>query len=379
MSTLRYRKTSNTFTVYLEFTDQHRRRHCKSLKLSVPRISYKNNKPIYPLEAWDIKKQIDTEIALNTFHIKKYQHVNLTLSDILARYLSLDGKDSSPGTKASYKATVDLFTIHTGVLPITAVTEEMVVKFHNTLALKSKSTMARHIRVLKLLFNFALRRNFILQSPVPYYLSTQSTVRLPAFLSESEKEIFYKHILTHNLPLFYQLEFLLLTGFRSTESCLLTWPDILFELDAIKHTNIKRQSTVTLFPLSAYLRDLFLEMPRTYAPCIFKYRSRSSLYHALQQNLTASGIDRKGITIHSFKKQYATRLASMGVPITTLKDLAHHKSIATTANNYIFTQLNDMRTFINAYSEEHRRLTSNLRHGNIQPVNFSPPQNKKAQ
>lgn len=68
----------------------------------------------------------------------------------------------------------------------------------------------------------------------------------------------------------------------------------------------------------------------------------SSIQNELQIVAERAGI-KKHVTVHLFRKTFATRLSAAGVRIEIIKELLGHADISVTEKNYVTVNVDDMR------------------------------------
>ena len=305
----------------------------RPLGISVDKKEKKNGKYIFPKEAREIQRQIDYKIALGTFGLEVKQLEFKKLSEVLIEYPKESKKILSPGTIYQYENAVNLLAESIPDKYVDEYTKSQIATFRAALLKKrTQHTVAKVLRHLSALFEFALKKKWCVENPV-IDLKLDPAPNIPVIFFPSELTAFFDYTWEHKRVLYNQCMFLLLTGFRSDESCTITWDRIQLEREGIVYRNFKGDRP-ELFDIDDLLRKLLDQVPEKYAPFVFWYRKPKKLYDAFV--LVRDKLEmRKELNIHCFKKTFATSLYEAGIDLFTIKNLCHHTSITTTEQNYI--------------------------------------------
>ncbi len=362
--------------VYYHFTDELGCYQRLSIKIKVDKIEKNTNgELIFPANAYAVARQIDEDVRSLKWNMKK-PAVKRTIQQLLDEYLSLDGSHIADSTKILYRNGVKKFIEIFGDIPINKINSDLMVVFRNSLASKdgysnNDYTIAKEFRQMAALFSFAVRRSYISANPINRYNRPHPPRKMPDIYSESELSSLFNYLETNAPDAMNQIYFLLLTGFRVEESCIIKWDQIDWTNRCIMHHNQKGRRD-ELYPMSDVLLDFTKKLPRLYKPFIFKFRDRFVLHRQLKKARDAAGINRRK-SIHLFKKNYSTGLANVGTPSYILPDLAHHTSINTTKDAYLYMDMEEKRKWLN---ESHNRLAEKLQkksdeNNKILPINAS--------
>lgn len=356
---LKYRRSKKGFVVYYDFTNQYHARDRISLKIIVDNPSKnKVGEYIFPLEAIDIAKAIDRNVQEHRWGISK-KKTPITLSQLMELFFTLDGSIIEEQSRSLYRQIVGLFVSHFGDTPINQITEDMLFSFRKIELERDISpyTVAKYLRTLKSLFSFAVHRDLMRKNPVTRALKIKLPDKQPVIYAQSEIELLFAYLEKHDLDLKRQLEFLLLTGFRVSESCLFTFDRIDVQLQTLLYWN-KKKKRDELFPISDRLNALLESCPRTWYPRVFKYETRYAVYKRFKHALATVGITKK-IAIHNLKATYATSIARAGADIKMLHELSHHKSEQTTMRHYLFVDLEEKRKMLNKVETLRAKMAQN--------------------
>ncbi len=210
------------------------------------------------------------------------------------------------------------------------------------------ATIRGYFTVLKMLFEFAVREEYIRSNPfhgvtvgVPQH--TPKTVTL-----ESEQALF-RFLYDARKPMFDQVLFERLTGIRSQDVCGLKWS--MFS-DVLRYHNAKAHRDEE-FPLSAPVRALLASIERR-GEYVFAYRQRRTVSYYLQR---AASFGAPKITTHQMKRSYLQEVARTEPDERTFQALAHH---AATVNKVAVEHYSgrDMRLMLTALDRaQHHWLT----------------------
>lgn len=327
MSSLYFRGRS----IWISYTDNGRRRN-KSTGITVDHVQHRNGRPVFPPEARELKRKIDNALALGRFGLREQKRPRATLSELLALHLNDKGPTVSKATAYEYRRAIERLVDAVGDISATALTEEHVAAFRNKLLgeLRKNST-AKILRHLHAVLAFGVRRGILERNVMADYRLKPEPVEKATF-TQKELTAFFAHTKTKAPDVFRQCLFLLLTGFRSNDSCRFRW-DMIGE-GAIRYVN-QKANVEELMPKDAALDALFRSCPGDYAPFVFRYRTIWQLYDHFARARDAAGL-RKELTVHSLKRAYANALYdSAGDDLFAVQKLAHHSTIAVTQAAYI--------------------------------------------
>jgi len=343
MSTLFYRSSS----VYIRFK-QNGSWKAKSLGIDVDKVEHRNGKPIFPREALEIKRHIDTQIAFGHFGIE--ERVIPTLNAVLQSFL--DSKpDLAEQSRYLYRLAVRTIVESAGDLPVSDYDESHFSAINK----QSPNSRARTFRSLHAVFNYAVDREYLTRNPLRRFKRSVDVQPIVVF-TNNELRDFLSKAREDDKALYDQCLFLLLTGFRASESCLLTWDQIDFDRKIIHHHNKKGRRSEH-FPIDDLLGELLKGLTRRADDYVFEYRTRHQLHWNFKKVCKGLGF-RKGLSVHTLKKTYASYLYASDANLLVIQRLAHHADIRTTQQHYISFQTSKDRQAL----KKSRRLVTHLLH-----------------
>lgn len=206
-------------------------------------------------------------------------------------------------------------------------------------AVLAKSTANRHLALLSVMFNLAIRQGLLEKNPCSgirkhqennrreRYLTDEELARFWAALNDENPETMEKNRVAVNV-----LKLLLLTGTRREEVLHAMWKHI--DLNKrewyIPHTKSGKARTV---PLSEEAHNVLAGITRhPTCPYVFVNERSGERYNnpvkAFQRLLERAGIE--GVVIHTLRHQYASLAVSSGIPIYTVMSLLGHAQVQTT-------------------------------------------------
>ena len=298
-----------------------------------------------PLEAQQFKDDLDRELRYKKRGIIPLVAVNPPiLSKALDEYLDFKRVDYAASTVSMVKLSVRKLIDFFGDVKILEIHTSDLFHWRTAMIERDGETnAAAWIRHVAPFFKWCASKvyhtpPYIIENPFVSELRLNPKAPLPVLYTKDELEKMFTYFNENNPKLYRQLRFLLLTGFRSEESCKLRWDQILFhqDVEVIRSVNFKGDRPRD-YPLFNELKSLILSVERPEDPhnpeYVFRYRDKRALYRALVRNLTKLGIN-KPKAVHALKKNYVTALFERGIGLGDIQELAHHKSIQTTLAYY---------------------------------------------
>ena len=234
-----------------------------------------------------------------------------TLAELASEYYR--SRSLRPATVYSYNQSVKAAVRLLGDRPIIEYTADNITTFRDELGREGRKdhTVARILRELSALFEFARREREYVSFNVIEDLKIAPPAAPPEPFSEDELKTFFDFAWESDRPVYYQTMFLLLTGCRSNESCVLTLAQVdpgAEELDC-RSEQCGRLESVPITPL---LRLFLKEIPHYYDPYAFHYRNVHALYRAVKKIIYACGI-RNHLTVRSFRETLETTSQHAGI------------------------------------------------------------------
>jgi integrase len=344
MASIYTRKYKNGYRVYFRVKDSRGKWLDVRTEIYLERLMRRNGKVVWPRNVLDMKRHIENEQSLHKLGIVRVVEDRTTISEAYKMFKQHSGDRRTESTLKEYKNAVDKFISVLGDKPMKEINYEDMYMFRDTMIRRvSKVSTKKYFAHLGGLFNWAADPEVKLINENPIGRNVRFTVKTkerPGFTDSQIRRIFQKAMRDGDFALKHQLEFLLLTGFRSNESCNYTFDQIDFENRVIKHYNQKRDEYYP-YPMDERLERFLRRLPREYEPYLFKYRTKYTLAHYLKKIIRKLGYNDK-LSVHSLKVTYVNRLKRAGLNPTTIHILSHHKSFQTTML-YIRRDVNHLR------------------------------------
>jgi integrase/recombinase XerD len=360
MASIYTRKYKNGYRVYFRVKDYRGKWLDVRTEIYLERLMRRNGKVVWPRNVLDMKRYIENEHSLHRLGIVRVVEDRTTISEAYKMFKQHSGDKREASTLKQYTEAVKKFVSVLGDKPMKDINYEDMYMFRDTMIRRvSKISTKKYLSHLNALFNWAAdpEVNLIDKNPISRNVKfSVKTKERPGFTDSQIRRVFQMAMKSGDFDLKYQLEFLLLTGFRSNESCNYTFDQLDFENKVIKHYNQKRDEYYP-YPMDRRLERFLRRLPREYAPYVFKYRTKYTLAHYLKRIVRKLGYDEK-LSVHSLKVTYVNRLKRAGLSPTAIHILSHHKSFQTTML-YIRRDVNHLRYEL----EKSRGLAAYLRSG----------------
>lgn len=223
----------------------------------------------------------------------------------------------------------------------------------------SKTSCNIELRVLKALFNLAIKWNWLDRNPLKDVKEFHIPEKKPLSFSDTEIKLIYDNI---QRPFLKDIvRFTLLTGCRINEVLNVQYKDINLSeriLNIVNKETFKTKSGKNRFiPINDSLLELLtrimkqsnvydLTYPETYLfnKNGFRY-NRDFVSKEFKKVLRKAGIDEK-FHFHSLRHSYIMQLVRAGVNVRYIQQIAGHSSLSVT-EHYIFVNVNDLRSAVN--------------------------------
>ncbi len=297
-----------------------------------------------------VKIKLESELASDPLGlIVRTSGANITLEDLWRQFKNDEGRNKAPGTIDFYALSVRKTVEHIENVSIRALTKKDMFDLRDKMrATEGDQNAAIYLRHLKALLNWAVEvKQFIPRNPLKG-VDYEPQARPILIFKEEEIE---KVLATCSPSLRDQCTFLLLTGFRLEESCVLEWDQIDLNSKVIQHHNQKGKRW-SPYPIRASLARFLEALPRTFAPKVFRYQRKGSIDHEFLKVLRNVGlVPKKGeprngadYSVHTLKKTYVSRLIqSKEYSMAEIHFLSHHKDINTTMKYYTWFDVDFIR------------------------------------
>lgn len=213
----------------------------------------------------------------------------------------------------------------------------------------STNTIANMKRFISAFFSWAENEGFITKNPVRAIRNIKQVRKEKQFLNNDEVEKMRDNCISLREKAMF--EFLLSTGLRVSELAALNINDIDFSADRIRIYGFKTRTYRTGY-LSAKAKlhlQKYLSSRNDNNQALFVASKgehlrlgNSSIEKELQSIAERAGIE-KHVTVHLFRKTFATKLCAAGTPIEIIKELLGHADISVTEKNYITINQDDVK------------------------------------
>ena len=265
---------------------------------------------------------------------------------ILTKYcLSLKKKQLSDKTIKVYLYAVRRLysTINKSFLDYTEDDLTYYLMVHLVKLGNSDTTRANEQRFLRSFFNFLYTNKYIKENPMEKITLIKVAKKDTEALTESEivkvRDVAHKENKTIYLAL---TDFLLSTGIRVGELCSLNKSDINFETREVKVYSTKTNSYRTVYMNDnalIHLKDyLNKRKDKNSALFVNKYgnnRISRDVCENILHDIEHKAKINKPLTVHMFRRTFATKLCERGMDITYVSDLLGHSRIDTSRKYYI--------------------------------------------
>ena len=281
-----------------------------------------------------IRKETEARLSRKQYGIEHKTDMHAVWSDITKRYLIHSSKTKSVKTTKRESLVLKTFSKFIGNPDIHDITLSTLETFmHNRLKVSkvSPATVSIELRVLKTLFNQAIKWEITNHNPVKgLTLPRQDPVRVRYLLIDEVGRLL--EAITdnrlHRLALVY-----LNTGARRSELLppFFTWQNIDFKnkvLNVIGKGNIKRYIPMnkTVYSILKSIKDDGAEVPFEFRP--------DTITHKFHEYYKEAGI--VGANVHSLRKTFGSLLLQNGkADLYTVSKMLGHASIRTTEKYYV--------------------------------------------
>jgi len=238
------------------------------------------------------------------------------------------------------------------------ITSEHIANFIEYLKPKvENSTLLTYISYIRMLFNFLVEEEIIPKSPIRKKQLPKRIKKNIVFFSEGMLDDILQlakvRDMENNSNFYVFLKMLLLTGQRPIDVLGMTYGNIDFENDKLV-VNISKTSKQIIFPLYDELKS-FIEAE---IPHYNDTESNERIFKNLNSNIIELRFKRiKGFlkikekniyTLKTFRKTFASYLASKGVDQAKIADLLGHDNAQTTRKYYAAVSAESLRKELNS-------------------------------
>lgn len=280
-------------------------------------------------------KEIELQIAREELKIPK----DAAIDEFFENFMAYAEAHVRPKTQEKFLTVIKSFKTFRsrfpGINKLSKVTPAFLESYKLYRAKKASKGTANHdLKVLSIMFNWAVAQNLIKNNPAKEVKRFKVDSKQPRFFSQEE----IKQILSECPRRWYPAYMILLhTGMRRGELTNLEWKDIDFERKIIKiapkdgwSPKGKREREI---PTNDELHDLLLKL-QTESKCRDVLEKNNpkrydkSLWESFRRLTKRIGIE--NASIHTFRHTFASYLIMNGVDIVTVKELLGHADITTT-------------------------------------------------
>lgn len=332
--------------VWIGFSDRWGLRHRESLGIDLEKIETRNGHVVWPKEVHDLKRKFDIQLAAGKFDFDPGPEHDLKLSEILEQFMDGYGKNRSKASQYQYRLSMGKLIDRFGDIPAVALQEADILSWSRAL-IKGENgvgehTAAKDLRSISPIFSWATAKGIIPRNPVTRYIKFTPKAKPIVPFTRAQIEKVFSSL---DLPARDQFKFLLLSGFRLGESCMLKWEDVDFAQKVIRLWNTKEQRW-DYFPMDKELEQFMKKLSRGYSPFVFVYRkihTASQRFRRLRERLKYSD----ELSLHTLRTNFISTLINSGASESEVMHLARHKSIVTTHKYYTAFDQKRMREALN--------------------------------
>lgn len=261
-------------------------------------------------------------------------NAKLTIKDVYEMWSEVHYKKLSENSKRSMHSKYTVYISELSDKYISEITLQELQKFFNNIK-SSSSTLSLVKIVLNMIFDYAVKNNFIEKNFVKY-------VELGKFKKVYEKKEFTKEeiqILWDNVnkPFVDTILILIYTGMRVGEMLNLKLEDINLENKTIFVSKSKTSAGVRYIPINDKILPIIIKRMHNQEYLIVNYKNKNYSYFAYTYNFKAT-LKNLGIqehTTHECRHTTATLLSNAGAnPISIAKIMGHTDYNGMTAKVY---------------------------------------------
>lgn len=305
----------------------------------------------------DIRKGTDP-----TAEKRKKKLSSTNLEDALELYLSQ--RDLKPYTLQNYRYKLKLGFDDWLNLPVSKISEDMVLKRHEQLTKRGKTTANTTMRVLRLTLNYAVALGMIDQNPVSILSKTRrwhKNKRKDRLIPNDKLKAWHNAVeALENEKAKTYLLLLLHMGFRSNEALTLEWQHVDLQQNLISLQDTKNRSNHTL-PISKLIRPYLekLAKQKEHKKWVFPNKKGDGPMaiptKPIRAVVKASGCE---FSPHDCRRTFATIAEAVHLPMTMIKRLMNHATTNDVTGGYIITEEETLFIAINKVADYiHTRIT----------------------
>lgn len=274
------------------------------------------------------------------------------LVDVLEMYLS--ERDLKASTIKDYRYKLQLGFKEWLNLPVSTITEEMILERHKKLSrIKGKTTANTTMRVLRLTMNFAHATNMIESPPTNILKKARlwhKNKKRDLIIKSDQLKIWHDAVLAlENTKAKVYLLTLLYMGYRCDETLTLEWQNVSLKNETITLLDTKN-STDHLLPIPRVLVPHLKELESMTGTSKWVFPSKDPAKPmVVPSKPIAKVIQTSGVKFssHVCRHTFTTMAEAVYIPHTMIKRLTNHVTTNDVTGGYIHTELDTLREAIN--------------------------------
>ncbi|MFW5451636.1 MAG: tyrosine-type recombinase/integrase [Methylophagaceae bacterium] len=320
----------------------------------------------------EARNQVDTILTtinagINpTVEKRKKEATAITLGKVLDKYIS--SRNLKPRTIEDYRYKVHHDLADWIDIPLSKITENMVIKKQRELSERGKTLANAAMRVLRLLLNYADAVGMIEGNPVLILSKAglwHNNNRKDRVIPSTELKAWHEAVLA--LPNYKsQVYFMMLIymGFRSSEALSLQWSNVDMKAKTITMIDTKNGTDHRLpipIPLWSYIKSL--HGMTGLSKWVFEGKDPVKAMTLPKKSITAI-INASGVTFspHDCRRTFATIAEAVNLPMSMIKRLMNHATTHDVTGGYIVTEKETLREAINKIADDiQARVTQPMR------------------
>jgi len=322
-------KPTDKKTWYISFVDPDTGKiRSKSTGLEATKKNYKKAK--------EIKKEIEEVIKSHKNTYANYNIKRASIKEAFERFLILNS-DKHRKTIGDYKRFINLFSNYFDLeLPCTAIdklsAEEWIIKI-KTLK-KEKNTIYNYFKVFNKFLNFLFEYSYIPVFKINQNLKPKPEIKEIIVFNKKDLRIIIEGLNKKNSNFRTIILLLVYTGLRPSDILYTKVENVDLDDMVLKYYSPKTKQH-RIVPLHINLRDVLQKRIREIeTDRLFEYATIGEVGKAFRRYLASLGLDKKGYTLRTFRKHFATVAYENDISLTSVSKLLGHKNISTTLKYY---------------------------------------------
>jgi len=289
-------------------------------------------------DAEKITKKIESDIALGHFNIESEQSIQYTWFQLVHKYITFSKANKSSKTTKREVHVLDAFSSFLKSDEFLTQIMTLVIENYRDFRLSKKlspATVSIEIRVLKAVFNQAIKWSMLTNNPVNGIRFPKSSIIKIRFLRQEEISRLLKVIKDDENTKFLELVLAYLhTGARRIELLkpLFTWDNVNFNDKKIMIQGLKGTDK-RYIPMNKILYNILEGIKRGECEYPFEF-APDFVSHKIAKYYKDAKI--KGANLHSLRKTFGSLLLqNKKADLLTVSKLLGHTSVRTTEKYYV--------------------------------------------